>query len=326
MVDHLFIPRTDILSIELHSEHRDWLERWLESIEGDIEDGNTASSICLQAALSELVLYGEVQHDWTEVLSTCLTGEEGIPLAYSAAFGKRLFKFESQWRQTPVHAIHSHFWLRKLSSNSFDATPFCELIEGLMQPNGWIYNPEVSPTQFRTRMKSEYMMSFAMGLEILDHCGRLTGRVGVFTATLVAESLTPYLGSEYFRIRALESLGKTEQAPVGLGEMVVDRKAGKGYCDFLASEKVDDYMGTAKRTGRDIGVHSPLSSLQARYLARYSSVEVQSQIAGRLEGFIKHLAEHPLDIPSFQIRDLSIPFGKDISPLEVIAASVIIHS
>ena len=68
--------------------------------------------------------------------------------------------------QSEVHAIHARWWVER-ACNAESNLDFPDLIEGLNQPSSWIYNPQVSPTGMRTRMKSEYFMSLAMGMEVL---------------------------------------------------------------------------------------------------------------------------------------------------------------
>ncbi|MBN1658176.1 MAG: hypothetical protein JXA93_07225, partial [Anaerolineae bacterium] len=200
---------------------------------------------------------------------------------------------------------------------------YVQLIEGWIQPSGWIYNRDVSYTRLRTRMKSEYLMSFAMGLQILAAVGALTPREQRFTATISSEPPTPYLSAEYFRLRALEQLGKPHLIPSTISAVIATCQAGAGYCDFAVSGKVDDYMGSAKRTGRDEAIHSPLAALHAGYLARCCDVATQQAVRERIAHFRQRLAQAPLDIPAFRIRDITFPFGADISPLEVIAAAAI---
>src|SRR5205823_4927467 len=104
-------------------------------------------------------------------------------------------------------------------------------------PSGWIYNPLVSPTGMRTRMKSEYLMSPAMGMEILHACGSLETRRGVIEGLLSSEPLTGYLSAEYFRAYALRLLGDPELAPAALSSVLTACEVGEGYCDFDVKAK-----------------------------------------------------------------------------------------
>jgi len=326
MTQHLFLPKIKLDSIELRPEHEAWLKRWLESLVSAIDECNVASSICLQGLLTEIALYGDPQRNWLEVFEDCLTDENGYPLAYSESYGQRLYKFSGQWRQHPIHAIHSRWWAEVFFNGQADER-YTRLTEEHIQPNGWIYNPNVSPTGLRTRMKSEYLMSFAMGLEILKSHDRLELYREQFEATLSSQSLIPYLSAECFRLQALEILNASGLVPVGLDNILPMCEAGEGYCDFSMAEKRDDYMGTKKRSARDVAVHSPLAAIHAQYLAGFCHKSTQKAVKVRLRNFARYLEKNPLDIPVFKIRDLvDIPFGTDVSPLEVIAASIIINN
>lgn len=324
MIKHIFLPVIDLHQISPRKEYREWLLGWLNRIEDDIEDGKVSSSICLQAIISEIVLFNELKHDWLAIFEDLLTDSSGAPLAYSKEYGKKLYKFENQWLQTTIHAIHTRFWVDALYDQlSANSQKYVDLIKGFVQPNGWIYNPKVSQTRLARRMKSEYLMSFVFGLEILKFAGTLDSYQKNFESTLSAQPLTGYLSAEYFRLRALELLGSPQFAPVMLKDVVLSCEAGQGYCDFAVSQKIDDYMGTAKRTSRDVAVHSPLSGLHAKYISQYCDKETQNTVTKRLEHFRLHLLKQPFDIEPFQIRDVQIPFGTALSPLEVFAASLL---
>ena len=175
-------------------------------------------------------------------------------------------------------------------------------------------------------MKSELLMSMAMGIEILDDNNLLTGHKKQFQATISSFPLTHCLSAEYFRLRALKKLDSIELSPVGYSNMLKMCEAGEGYCDFSLETKVDDYMGTAKRTSRDKLVHSPLASLFAIHIASACEKSVNEYVMSRVNRFREYLKKNPFDIPSFIMRDINIPFGADLTPLEIIAASAIIGS
>jgi hypothetical protein len=299
-------------------EHRAWLESWQQTIEPEIEQGDLAASTCLQGVLSELLLNGRVVTDWIGIMDAYLT-HDGKPLAYSEQYGKRLYQFAS-WVQNEVHAIHARWWIEQICETR-SSLDFRMLIEDLVQPSGWIYNPQVSPTGMRTRMKSEYFMSLAMGAEILKAESALEKQRAGFEGLLSSEPLTGYLSAEHFRLFTLRLLNTPELAPATLSSILFSCEVGEGYCDFNVKAKVDDYMGTAKRTVRDIPVHSALSSLHALSLAAACGDDVKQRVAERVEHFATHLQSEPLDIQPFQMREIDIPFGTGLSPLEVIAAS-----
>ena len=324
MIEHLFLPNIDISTLELIPEHRKWLEEWLQQTEQDIEGGIVSSSLCLNGIVSEILLHGEIRTDWNGVIRTYLKGSSEEPLAYSEDYGKLLNKY-NQWRQTPIHAIHTHWWISKLCRASQEQiSMYTGLVREFIQPNGWVYNPSVSVTGINTRMKSELMMSLCMGIEVLLGGELMQSNKQLFETVLSSTSMTGYLSAEYFRLTALEYLQSSELAPINLGEIFAACRAGQGYCDFSAEAKVDDYMGTAKRTSRDITVHSAIASIQAGYIGNFLGGEVMKTVNDKLQDFGKYLVLHPLDIQAFRMRDIDVPFGVDITPLEIIAASYII--
>lgn len=332
MIEHIFLPHIQLKGLQLFEAHREWLSSWLSTAEREIEDGNVSTSICLQGILSELAIYGAPKTDWLGVMEEYLTDADGTPIAYSELYGTRLYRFNF-WLQSPVHAVHCRWFIEQVCQAPEDsAQRYADLIIQMIQPSGWIYNPKVSLTRLRNRMKSEYMMSMAMGCEILasvncpDKSGSrfardLSDYTRRFQATLSSTPLTDFLSAEYFRLKALSILQSTALAPTGLERVLSACKMNPGFSEFSVASKVDDYMGTAKRTARDQPVHSPLASLYANAIAAFCPKDVQSDVAVWLKAYGEHLQREPFDIPAFRIRDEDIPFGTDLSPLEVIAAS-----
>ena len=148
----------------------------------------------------------------------------------------------------------------------------------------------------------------------------------IFESVISAENLTGYLSAEYFRLRALETLESVNLRPANLESVLYSCRAGDGYCDFDVKSKVDDYMGTAKRIGRDAAVHSPLSALYAIAISDVCDAESRIKVGEIINQFSNHIKNNPLDIPPFKMRDIDIPFGTGLSPLEVISASGIIYN
>ena len=323
MIEHILFPSVNLSEVEITPAHKRWLQDWLETVLKNVSEGITASSICLQGVISEIALYKKVQTDWTGILDFYLRGASGEYLAYSEEFGKLLNGF-NQWKQSPVHAIHAHWWIRGIE-NKIRSENFGAVIESFIQANGWIYNPSVSQTKLRTRMKSEIFMSQLMGIEILKTENMLKEEYRLtFEAALNAVPMTGYASAEYFRARTLQLLGRLELVPSSVSDICSTCEAGIGYCDFSLESKVDDYMGTAKRTARDKVIPSPLISLYVAYIAAFSNEIIATDVKDRLNRFGKYLFDNPLDIPAFRMRDIDVPFGNGITPLEVIAASVII--
>lgn len=321
MTNYVLISNIDLKTLQIPSEYKEWLKVWLKKQDELIENGSVASSMCFQSAVSEYLIYGKMKRDWEGVFSSYLTDTSGEPLAYSENFGKQLYKFAGQWKQTPVHSVYIRYWFDKFFGNSANIQKYAALIEGFIQPDGWIYNPSVSPTQVRTRMKSELFMSLAMGLEILVSANKINKHRNAFVATLSQAPITGYVSAEFFRVLALETLNATNHLPVGLANMLNDCRAGQGYCDFSVKNKVDDYMGTAKRTSRDVALHSPLATVQALHVSNYL-LPVEKELIGiEVQKFARHLHKNPFDIPAFTIRDIQTPFGTDISPVELVCAT-----
>jgi hypothetical protein len=321
MTTHLFLPNLTLKGFTLLPEHKTWLTEWLQELETSLEAGDIAASLCLQGAISELALHDALRTDWLGVMDEYLL-RDGKPIAYSEQYAKRLYQF-TQWVQTEVHAIHARQWIEKASWQAA-SLDYPVLIEELIQPSGWIYNPAVSPTGLRTRMKSEYLMSLAMGVEILSQSPILDRNRTQFEAALSDTPITGYLSAEYFRQHALEVLGATRLAPTAIDAVINSCEVGEGYCDFDVKAKIDDYMGTAKRVSRDIPVHSAISSLHALSLSFLCEEAEQERVNTRLDSFSKHLVANPMNIQSFRMREIDIPFGTGLSPLEIVAASGII--
>ena len=325
MNNHILLPSFNYEPIILKDEHEKWIKEWLYALENNIENGDVAMSECFQGLASEIALYGDIKTDWTGIVEKFLTDDSNTPLAYSEQYGKRLFNFKAQWKQTTINAIYNHKWINDAIGKS-DDEKYINLIHSLIQDNGWIYNPEVSNTQTRTRMKSELLMSMAMGTEILSLNNISEALVRKFSGTLSAYSMTDYLGAEYFRICALKNINKLCLKPVGFDYMIKNCESDLGYCDFDVSKKIDDYMGTKKRTQRDKSIHSPLTALFLSELLNCCDLEEKDYIVDRLVNYASFLNKNPLSIPAFRMRDIEAPFGTDITPLEIISSSLIIKN
>lgn len=327
MIDYIIIPDVDVSTLKLVPQHEHWLKDWLLDIETEISNDSVSSAWCLQGILAEIALFRCVQTDWEGIIRELLKDELGRPLAYSEEYGKKLHNFSRQWKQTPIHAIYTHWWIDRYNgSDANNINAYRDSIKRCIQPSGWIYNPAVSPTVPQRRMKSELMLSLSMGVEILSIQGLEQTQKTLFEAVLDSTNVTGYLSAECFRMRTLQMLSATNLAPYGLEEIIDPCEAEEGYCDFSVESKVDDYMGTAKRTLRDKPIHSAISALHARQIAQYCDLETQQTVQSRLSNFAGYLSAYPLDIPAFRMRDIDVPFGTDRSPFEIFAASHIIST
>jgi hypothetical protein len=329
MIEHVFLPEINLDKKYLPA-YGQYLKEWREEAIEKADDGDVSISICNQGVLIDLVLDGKVSHDWLGIMNEFLTDEE-VPLAYSTEYARRLYKFENQYKQSTIHSIYTRWWIENLISESVDHQRYATLILRRKQSDGLIYDREVSETILRHRMKTELTMSAAMSAEILKSANMLTESFAIELATnIVCSKKCPtlgYISMEYFRLRTLESLGHVDLFPVNIEEHIRDNEANLvvGWCDFSMSSKVDAYMGTAKRTSRDKPIHSPLIACFISRLVKIINTDnAKKEIAERMSNYSAHLNKNPMDIPAFQMRDVPIPFGASITPLEVICANNLI--
>lgn len=331
MATHPMLPGVALESGFIHPAFERYLCEWREQAISAADDGVAAASVCQQATLIDLVLDGRVRHDWLTIMEELLT-DAGRPVAYSAGYGKRLHKFEAQYLQSTVHSIHTRWWVEKLSRpGGLDNNFFATLILAKKRADGLIYDADVSKTILRHRMKAELSMSAAMGAEILFAAGQLTNSLrDELSISLCDPRKIPPLGymiSEQLRLAALRILDREEQFPAGIGDHIEACAEGleHGWGDFCMASKVDAYMGTAKRTTRDKMIHSPLVACHVTVLSeKIADPAKRAAILERLTAYSRNLAGNPLDIPAFQMRDIPIPFGADLTPIEAVCASRLI--
>lgn len=316
----IFAPFFDYSKKKVNPHYEKWLNDWLENVATRVDKGITSSSECIQGALSELMLYGRLKTDWHSILSDYLR-LDGECISYSEGHGKLLWNFDAQWQQSTVHAVYYDWCISKMLGKE-DEIDYVKQITKMIQPSGWIFNPVVSPTQLRTRMKSELLMSMEMGIEILRDAGEIQQYSDKFISTLVSFSPTGYLSAEYFKIRSLELLNHPEQITIDVDSLLNDCLIERGYHDYCIEKKTDDYMGTKKRTQHDKPIASPLISTMAKYVSSYS--QDKTAVIKHVEDYASYLSNHPMDIQAFRMRDIEIPFGTSITPFEIIAASTII--
>src|SRR4051812_306773 len=126
---HVVLPAVRLEPGLLLSEHEAYLHDWLVLARDDAERGEVSASMCLQAAFAELATAGRLETDWLGVADAYLTDESGRPLAYSEAFGTRLYKFAGQWKQPTLHAIHTRWWLESaVEGGEVDHGRFAEML------------------------------------------------------------------------------------------------------------------------------------------------------------------------------------------------------
>lgn len=295
------------------------MEAWLDDVLLNSENGIISSSECMVGVVSEEILFGRPKTDWMGIMREYLE-MDGKPLAYSKGFGERLYKFQ-QWMQDPVHAVYSRWWIeRSTGEKSTDA--FSDMIMKFVQPTGWVYNPRVSQTGIRTRMKAELFMSLAMAAQILADAEATFDRVPMISAA-VSVAPTGFIGAEYFRLRSLQALEASEQM-LDTWPLLERCSVEGGFCDFDVNAKTDDYMGVPKRTARDAAVFSPLVTMYALYVAEMT-VRDKSTVDSKKKQTRRFIRNDPMHIPSLKMRDLDYPFGDGATIYEVIAAAILMQ-
>lgn len=316
MIDFPLLPHLTIEQTAIHPVYFNWIKEWLAENEELIEHRIVSSSRCIAGFISENILYGRPKTDWFGIMKEYLEKDNKL-LAYSEEFGKKLFKF-NQWIQSPIHAIYARWWIEhNLNSCKKDRAG---IISNYIQPTGWIYNPKVSETQIRTRMKTELFMSLLMGCEILKSNNYCSIDQDNLIAAAISIPCTSYISAEYFRYRALDTLCATEQMVSGLDSVFTKCKVNSGFADFSLEDKFDDYMGSRKRTSRDQVIFSPITTLHAFSLG--SSTGIDPNLINKWKDETReHLSNDPLNIPSFKMRDLVPNFGPRETIFEVLAAA-----
>jgi len=311
--------------------YKPYLEAWREQAISQADDGEVAASVCHQATLIDLVLDGRPTHDWLSIMEDLLTDADGRPVAYSKGYGNRLHAFENQFLQSTVHSIHTRWWIEMIARpQAVDHDRFAERILAKKGSDSLILDADVSVTRLRHRMKVELSMSAVMGAEILSAADHLSEDLSSELAASLCDpiKIPPlYLACEQFRLAALRILGHEEQFPVGIDLLIKNCEQGldHGWCDFAMATKVDAYMGTAKRIQRDKPIHSPLVGCHVAILSSKVDDQIlQTEITDRLAAYSAILAQSPLDIPAFRMRDMPFRFGADITPIEAICATHLI--
>jgi hypothetical protein len=324
-IDLLWMPNL-VIRPEYDGPYVKYLTDELETIYSEIDKDVASASKVLQGVLGELVLHGRTKFDWRSALDSLLL-KDLEALAYSAKFSEHLYGFGAQWQQTSINAAYTQFWIRK--SLDYPDLDFSYL-NSKCHATGLFFDEDISPTKITHRMKSEVAASTAMILEMNTHLGFLES----FDPSRVLSALDDsmlfpryrYLSLEYFRRQILNQLGESASDHDLIHGFLekCSAETSIGWSDFLMSEKLDDYMGTAKRSGRDSNIHSPLLATFAQVLA--DDAPINSGFMARMNTYADHLRAKPWDIPAFKMRDLSYDFGPGLTILESIAAISLLNS
>ena len=332
MITHLVLPGIELQKNIIHNAYKSYVNYWRENIISNCEVGIVAATECLQGALIDIAVHGRLVFDWISVMEDLLT-INNLPVAYSKEYSDKLNGFNNQYVQSTIHAIHTRWWIECLiNSGKVDHNEFSTLILNKKQSNGLIYDADVSGTILRHRMKTELTFSAALSTEILLVANLLSDSLADELSTNLCDlskiPLLGYMSCEQFRLTALRHLSHEEQFPVGIGDYIESCSNGLeyGWNDFTIASKVDAYMGTAKRVSRDKAIHSPLVACHVSALS--GKIEDQKQrdaVEARLKNYADYLSMNPNDIPAYQMRDLPMAFGSDITPIEAICASWLIQ-
>jgi hypothetical protein len=297
-----------------------YLNNQLELIHDEISKDCLSAAKALQGVLIESLLYGRAKFDWAGAINELLV-RNGKALAYSESFSNNLHGFSKQWEQYSIGAAYSQYWIRKhLSCTQIDF----DYLNSKRDATGLYFDIDISPTKTSHRMKTEIAASTAMVLEMNQDLKFLESHnPGQIMSAMDNSMLFPrykYLSLEYFR-KVIMDLHSEQKNDADLLEGFLKKcalEAKYGWSDFMMNEKLDDYMGTAKRTSRDSNIHSPMLALYVNYLTELGTRSVE--IKDRLTEFTSHLVTDPWDIPAFKMRDLPYEFGPGITTLEALAA------
>ncbi|MEX9873972.1 hypothetical protein AB7X03_10870 [Providencia rettgeri] len=333
MTYHLLLPNINITNDFIHDKYKEYLLNWRESVMNAADDGILSSAECLQAVLIELSMNGRITHDWLTIMNELLVENHNF-IAYSRGYGKLLYGFDKQFFQSTIHSIHTRWWIENLMEpQHIDYDKFAQLILSKKQKNELIYDFDVSETTLRHRMKSELTLSAAMSSELLLKAGKLTdslkNKLSASISDLTKIPLDGYILNEQFRLTALKFLSHEEQLPLGISEYIdaCENNLEFGWNDFPIDSKVDAYMGTAKRTSRDSAIHSPLVACHVSALSDVVDKNDRKKHRNtRLANYADYLSQKPLNIPAYHMRDILIPFGVGITPIEAICASWLIKN
>lgn len=314
--DHVLLPHLSALS-EVDEPYRGWLRKYSDQTI-ELAERGIAHSAGVVAGYIAGSLSGAPKGDWLAVMRDLLE-LDGMPLAYSKEYGQQLCSFDNQWQQTDVHSVYARYWLER--SIGEDAPErYSEIVRQFVQKTGWIFNPLVSETRTEKRMRSELLMQMAMAIEIAMAAGDAKEHYSASLAAIAGMGNTRYVSAEYFRLVSLLQLEHLEQMVAGADEVLTECHVAPGFSDFNVSAKRDDYMGTLKRSERDIAPFSPLCTVYALELAGFIR---DKRVEEWKTDISKYLVSTPLEISPFRMRDLLPAFGDGCTTYEAIAECIL---
>jgi hypothetical protein len=128
MANHLLLPIIRLDSGLVSPEYETYVNEWLTTAYKMIDEGKVSSSICLQGSFLELSINGRLTTDWLGIIEEYLMDGDR-PLAYSENYSRLLHKFNAQYKQSTIHAIHTKWWLdNQLNSEKIDHQKYASMI------------------------------------------------------------------------------------------------------------------------------------------------------------------------------------------------------
>ncbi len=324
MINSLIIPcpLQPGTEIECPEEAKEYLAEYLESVSSSIEEECLSASMLMSATYADFILNSKITENWLDIFESQLLDGDSTPVEYTECFGKQLYKFNC-WKQTTVHSNYVWWWLSSTLGNDITEKVLDNLTT-FKQGSGWFFNKEVSCTNPRTRMKTELLMNLSLTAEIAKASDTQRTLIANLESTASSVPNLGFLGAEYYRAKCLSM--ENEQFQANDLEALFDACSTPiGFSDFNVTSKKDDYMGTAKRVGRDAAIMSPIINLYAHELSPLVNDETKTKILVGVKSAMRFLEDNPLNLPGYTIRDTGFLFGSGVTPNEVISSIFLLN-
>lgn len=316
MIEHILFPGVDFTNFEAFDTQ---IEKYLKAECAKFEDMALKKCFSISQAMNAYLAQRTLGLIDTRVIDAVEANlvEEERCFAYTQQFAGQLYNFETQWKQNDVYTEYNHFLLRRFAEIDIAKTKAVS-ISRFIDDKGIAFNNANSDTILRYRMNSEVYMQTLMASEIMG-----AKYADSFKNSESFNVSSPYISAEYFRYRILRKLSRHESFPSDHVETLISMcRAEVGLCDFNAKQKVDDFMGAKKRTERDQTLFSPIATLQGIYLLNEKGLKEQAQQL--IEEVQLYYDMYGIDLPSFRMRDLPIPFGPGTTIPECLALNGIL--
>lgn len=278
------------------------------------ENENASASDIFSCALAEYSLKGKISSSWLEIFKSLLIDKEsGLPLEYNKKYSEKLWQF-NHWNQTTIHSIYVYWFLLSISDQfKNEVKSAVKMSQQLIQPSGFVYNPAVSETNLRTRMRSELFMGVCQAIEIQSNGTNQDDLKKIYSPALQSINDVKYISAEFFRQKSFQFLKLQNPYFPNYNELLKNCGLDYGFSDYDVNSKVDDYMGTAKRVNRDKSIFSPVITLMSETLT------LEKNKNPSLISAYKYLSEKPNSLPHFVVRDIEYSFGPSITVIETLA-------